>query len=191
MKTDPARMDAQQAHPGWTAATPVPISLTVNDRSVRAEVEPRILLSDFLRDQLGLTGTKVGCDTGQCGTCVVHLDGVSVKSCAVLAVQADGEHVTTIEGVNPPEGLSPLQAALHKTHGTQCGFCTPGMVMSLLELLATEPDPGEGDIRAWLTGNLCRCTGYQSVVRAVLELAGAPSPEAGRERREAAAEVAR
>lgn len=191
MKTNAARKGAQQDRPGWATATPVPVSLTVNDHDVQADVEPRVLLSDFLRDQLGLTGTKVGCDTSQCGTCVVHLGGKSVKSCALLAVQCDGEQVTTIEGVNPREGLTPLQDALHKAHGTQCGFCTPGMVMSLMELLDTDPDPAEEDIRAWLTGNLCRCTGYHSVVRAVLSLAGTPSDEAGREMREAAAEVAR
>jgi aerobic carbon-monoxide dehydrogenase small subunit len=191
MTTDSAPKDAQLATPGWMAATPVPIGLTVNGHPVQAEVEPRVLLSDFLRDQLGLTGTKVGCDTSQCGTCVVHMGDKSVKSCAVLAVQCDGEQVTTIEGVNPQEGLSPLQDALHKAHGTQCGFCTPGMVMSLMELLNSDPDPAEQDIRAWLTGNLCRCTGYHSVVRAVLSLADASSEAAGREMREVTAEVAR
>lgn len=147
-------------------------ALTVNGHPVRADVEPRVLLVDLLRDELGLTGSKVGCDTGQCGSCVVHLDGTSVKSCAVLAVQADSADVTTIEGVSGPGDLNALQEALRTEHGTQCGFCTPGMVMSLLELLAKNPAPGEQEIRTWLTGNLCRCTGYQSVVRAVLTLGG-------------------
>jgi carbon-monoxide dehydrogenase small subunit len=136
---------------------------------VLAEVEPRVLLVDFLRDDLGLTGTKVGCDTGQCGSCVVHLNGTSVKSCEVLALQANGADVTTIEGVNVNGDLHALQEALWAKHGLQCGFCTPGVVMSLLDLLAQNPSPTEHEIRAWLVGNLCRCTGYQSVVRAVQE----------------------
>lgn len=145
--------------------------ITVNGEQVSADVEPRVLLADLLRDNLGLTGTKVGCDTGQCGSCVVHLDGRSVKSCAVLAVQANGSDVVTIEGVSPPDGgLNRVQQALRDAHGTQCGFCTPGMVMSLLELLAVNPRPSEDEIRTWLTGNLCRCTGYASVVRGVLSL---------------------
>jgi carbon-monoxide dehydrogenase small subunit len=145
--------------------------LTVNGVPVGADVEPRVLLVDLLRDVLGLTGTKVGCDTGQCGTCVVHVNGVSAKSCAILAVQADGADVTTIEGLNGPGELSPLQEAMREVHGTQCGFCTPGMVLSLTELLRRTPRPNEDEIRTWLTGNLCRCTGYHSVVRAVLKVA--------------------
>jgi carbon-monoxide dehydrogenase small subunit len=146
--------------------------LTVNGVPVGADVEPRVLLVDLLRDTLGLTGTKVGCDTGQCGTCVVHVNGVSAKSCAILAVQAEGADVTTIEGINGPPGeLNPLQAAMKEVHGTQCGFCTPGMVLSLTELLRRTPRPDEHEIRTWLTGNLCRCTGYHSVVRAVLRVA--------------------
>jgi carbon-monoxide dehydrogenase small subunit len=154
--------------------------LTVNGVPVGADVEPRVLLVDLLRDVLGLTGTKVGCDTGQCGTCVVHVNGVSAKSCAILAVQADGTEVTTIEGINGPPGeLNPLQAALHAAHGTQCGFCTPGMVLSLTELLRRTPRPTEHEIRTWLTGNLCRCTGYHSVVRAVLRVAAGADEQAG------------
>ena len=154
--------------------------LTVNGAPVEADVEPRVLLVDLLRDTLGLTGTKVGCDTGQCGSCVVHVNGLSAKSCAILAVSADGADVTTIEGARPgePGGLDSLQEALRDTHGTQCGFCTPGMVMSLHELLRRNPKPSEADIRTWLTGNLCRCTGYQSVVRAVLQVAAKADEEA-------------
>jgi aerobic carbon-monoxide dehydrogenase small subunit len=146
-------------------------SLTVNGRQVEADIEGRVLLVELLRDRLGLTGTKVGCDTGQCGSCVVHLDGVSVKSCAVLAVQAGGTEVTTIEGIGAVGELTALQQALWDKHGLQCGFCTPGMVMSLLDLLARNAAPDEAEIRSWLAGNLCRCTGYHSVVRAVQELA--------------------
>jgi carbon-monoxide dehydrogenase small subunit len=146
-------------------------SLTVNGQPVTADVEPRELLVEVLRERLGLVGTKVGCDTGQCGSCVVHLDGVSVKSCAVLAAQAAGAEVTTIEGIGAVGELTALQQALWDKHGLQCGFCTPGMVMSLLDLLAGNPDPTEDEIRSWLVGNLCRCTGYHSVVRAVQELA--------------------
>jgi carbon-monoxide dehydrogenase small subunit len=154
--------------------------LTVNGAPAEADVEPRVLLVDLLRDTLGLTGTKVGCDTGQCGTCVVHVNGVSAKSCAILAVQADGTEVTTIEGINGAPGeLNPLQAALHAAHGTQCGFCTPGMVLSLTELLRRKPRPTEDEIRTWLTGNLCRCTGYHSVVRAVLRVAAEAEEQAG------------
>lgn len=149
------------------------IAATINGTQVAFDVEPRVLLVDLLRDTLGLTGTKVGCDTAQCGSCVVHLDGTSVKSCAMLAVQADGSQITTIEGVSAADDLNALQSALRQTHGTQCGFCTPGMVMSLLELLKINDRPTEAEIRRWLTGNLCRCTGYQSVVRGVLELVDA------------------
>ena len=143
------------------------ITLTVNNAAVAAEVEPRTLLVDYLRDTLGLTGTHVGCDTSQCGACVVHLDGASVKSCSVLAVQADGARVTTIEGLAAGERLHPLQRAFHAAHALQCGFCTPGMIMSAADLLAREPAPDAARIRAWLAGNLCRCTGYHNIVRAV------------------------
>lgn len=158
-------------------------SLTVNGQPVTADVEPRVLLVNLLRDQLGLTGAKVGCDTAQCGTCVVHLDGSSVKSCAVLAVQANGTSVTTIEGVHTAEAeLTALQQALWDQHGVQCGFCAPGLVLSLMDLLATNPTPTEREIRLWLRGIICRCTGYHSVVRAVQDLVAAagstqaPSP---------------
>jgi len=151
--------------------------LKVNGEPVQAEIEPRVTLADLLRDVLGLTGTKVGCDTAQCGSCVVQFNGSSVRSCAVLAVQAAGSDVVTIEGLNQNGELNELQAALREAHGTQCGFCTPGMVMSLTDLLRTNPNPGEQEIRSWLAGNLCRCTGYHSAVRAVLQLvAGSADP---------------
>lgn len=146
----------------------VAISLTVNGRPVESEVDPRLLLVDLLRGELGLTGTHVGCDTSQCGACVVHLDGRAVKSCAVLAVQADGADVLTIEGLAGPQGeLHPMQAAFREHHGLQCGFCTPGMVMSAIDLACTAPDLEEATIRQGLEGNLCRCTGYQNIVKAV------------------------
>jgi aerobic carbon-monoxide dehydrogenase small subunit len=148
------------------------ISLSVNERASESEVEPRTLLVDYLRDDLGLTGAKVGCDTGQCGSCTVLLDGRAVKSCSMLAVQAEGAEITTIEGANPATGLSDLQEALWTQHGVQCGFCTPGMVLSLQQLLADEKVLTEDRVRRELAGNLCRCTGYQSVVRAVLAVAG-------------------
>jgi|SRR5437879_2929351 len=145
--------------------------LTVNGEQVTADVEPRVLLVDLLRETLGLTGTKVACDTGQCGSCVVRMNNRTVKSCAVLAVQAQSADVVTIEGVNPAdEALNPVQQALRDAHGTQCGFCTPGMVISLMELLDVNPAPDEQEIRTWLTGHLCRCTGYNPVVRAILTL---------------------
>ena len=147
------------------------VSITVNGRSRDAQVEPRTLLSDFLRDTLGLTGTKVGCDTSQCGSCTVHLDGLAVKSCTVLAVQADGHAVRTIEGMAADGVLHPVQAAFWEKHGLQCGFCTPGMIMAAAALLTRTPDPSEDEIRHALEGNLCRCTGYQNIVRAVREAA--------------------
>jgi carbon-monoxide dehydrogenase small subunit len=145
--------------------------LTVNGKPVGADVEARVLLVDLLRDKFGLTGTKVGCDTGQCGSCVVRMNELSVKSCAILALQANGADVVTIEGAGATGELDALSAVLREVHGTQCGFCTPGMAMSLLDLLRTNPNPDEDQVRTWLTGNLCRCTGYHSVVRAVLRLA--------------------
>jgi carbon-monoxide dehydrogenase small subunit len=151
------------------------ISLTINDRPVKAEVEARTLLVELLRDRLGLTGTHVGCDTSQCGACVVHVDGRSVKSCTMLAVEADGRAVTTIEGLARGGELHPVQAAFHELHGLQCGFCTPGMVMSASELVARNPQATEAEIREWLEGNICRCTGYHNIVRAVQAAAQASS----------------
>jgi len=143
------------------------ISLNINGHARAADVEPRVLLVDFLRETLGLTGTKIGCDTGQCGTCTVWLDGRSVKSCTMLAVQADGAEVTTIEGLSQDGQLHALQEGFWEMHGVQCGFCTPGMVMALTDLLRHNAHPSERAIRDWLEGNLCRCTGYHNIVRAV------------------------
>jgi carbon-monoxide dehydrogenase small subunit len=143
------------------------VTMTVNGKEVSEEVEPRLLLVEFLRERLRLTGTHVGCDTSQCGACTVHVGGEAVKACTYLAVQASGAAVTTIEGVARDGRLHPLQQAFHTEHGLQCGFCTPGMVMSALELLARNPDPSESEIRQHLAGNLCRCTGYHNIVRAV------------------------
>lgn len=143
------------------------IRMIVNGAPVETEVEARTLLVDLLREQLRLTGTHVGCDTSQCGACVVHVNGMSVKACTMLAVQADGARVTTIEGIAQGGQLHPLQRAFHEHHALQCGYCTPGMVMSALDLLARDPDPSEEDVRAWLKGNLCRCTGYHGIVVAV------------------------
>ena len=148
------------------------VSMTVNGQSVSREVEGRTLLVELLRDHLGLTGTHVGCDTSQCGACVVHVDGKSVKSCTLLASQAEGVEVTTIEGLAKNGELHPLQAAFKEHHGLQCGFCTPGMVMSALDLLQNNANPSEQDIRDWLEGNLCRCTGYHNIVKAVQSAAG-------------------
>ena len=144
-----------------------PIEISVNGESHSAEVEPRQLLVFFLREQLGLTGTVVGCDTSSCGSCTVLLDGESVKSCTVLAVQADGREVTTVEGIGTADDLHPVQQAFHEHHGLQCGFCTPGMVMATISLLAESPSPSNEEIRHALEGNLCRCTGYQNIVAAV------------------------
>ena len=147
---------------------PVTLSLTVNGKAVSAQVEPRTLLVDFIRDHLRLTGTHIGCDTAQCGACTVHLNGKAVKSCNILALQADGGQVTTIEGVAKPDGtLHPMQAAFRDHHGLQCGYCTPGMIMSALDLVQRHPAPTEAQIRAELEGNLCRCTGYHGIVKAV------------------------
>jgi carbon-monoxide dehydrogenase small subunit len=142
------------------------VSMTVNGKKVSAEVEARTLLVHLLRDKLGLTGTHVGCDTSQCGACVVHVDGKSVKSCTLLAVQAEGAKVTTIEGLANGE-LHPMQAAFREHHGLQCGFCTPGMVLSAIDLVRLNADPSERDVREWLEGNICRCTGYHNIVKAV------------------------
>jgi len=146
--------------------------LTVNGEPVGADVEARELLVDMLRERLGLTGTKVACDTAQCGSCVVRMNELSVKSCAVLAVQADGADVVTIEGAAASGELEALSNALREVHGTQCGFCTPGVAMSLLELLKHNPRPSEQEIRTWLTGTICRCTGYLSIIRAVQLVSG-------------------
>jgi carbon-monoxide dehydrogenase small subunit len=144
------------------------ITLRLNGKSVRAEVEARTLLVELLRDRLQLTGTHVGCDTSQCGACTVHVDGRSVKSCTMLALEADGQEVTTIEGMAAPDGtLSPMQAAFKEHHGLQCGFCTSGMVMSAADLVKRNPTASEAEIREWLEGNLCRCTGYHNIVKAV------------------------
>jgi carbon-monoxide dehydrogenase small subunit len=145
--------------------------MTVNGKQVSGEVEPRMLLVEFLREQLKLTGTHVGCDTSHCGACVVHVDGQSVKSCSMLAVQADGTKVTTIEGVATGGQLDPMQQKFHELHGLQCGFCTPGMVMSLLDLMKRTPRPNEDQVREWLSGNMCRCTGYQNIVEAAIACA--------------------
>ena len=143
------------------------ISLTVDGQSVTDDVEPRMLLVQYLREVLGKTGTVIGCDTSNCGACTVHLDGTSVKSCNVLAVQADGSEVTTIEGLATNGRLHPMQEAFRECHGLQCGFCTPGMIMQATDLLKENPHPSESEIRLGLEGNLCRCTGYHNIVRAV------------------------
>jgi aerobic carbon-monoxide dehydrogenase small subunit len=150
-----------------TTANLVSIAFQVNGQPVNLDVEPRRLLVHALRENLGLTGAKIGCDTSQCGACTVMLDGRAVKSCTVLAVQADGREVSTIEGVGVPAGLHPLQEAFARHHGLQCGFCTPGMIMASLDLLGRERDPDEASIRHALEGNLCRCTGYHSIVDSV------------------------
>jgi carbon-monoxide dehydrogenase small subunit len=153
-------------------STTVPVRITVNGERREAEVEPRLLLVHLLRDQLGLTGTHVGCDTTNCGACTVHLNGEAVKSCTVLTVQADGAEVTTIEGMARDGELHPLQAAFREKHGLQCGFCTPGMIMAAADLLERNPSPSEEEVRHGLEGNLCRCTGYHNIVQAVLTAAG-------------------
>lgn len=158
----------------------VKVTMNVNGRSLTAEAEGRTLLSDFLRQGLGLTGTHVGCDTTQCGACVVHLDGKSVKSCSVLALDVGEAQVTTIEGMANPDGsLSVLQQAFQDHHGLQCGFCTPGMVMSSAALLAENPKPSEAQIRHHLDGNICRCTGYHNIVKAVLAASGQETAQVG------------
>ncbi|MDX1710617.1 MAG: (2Fe-2S)-binding protein [Rhodovibrionaceae bacterium] len=143
------------------------VSMTVNGKQVSGEVEGRTLLSDFLRENLNLTGTHIGCDTSQCGACVVHVNGDSIKSCTLLALQAEGAEVLTIEGLANGTNLHPMQQAFKEHHGLQCGFCTPGMVMSAIDLLKHNPDPSEDEIRDWLQGNMCRCTGYHNIVKAI------------------------
>jgi carbon-monoxide dehydrogenase small subunit len=149
----------------------VPVQLNVNGVEQRLDVEPRLLLVHALRDQLGLTGTHVGCDTSNCGACTVHIDGQAVKSCTVLAVQADGASVTTIEGMAKDGELHPLQEAFWNDHGLQCGYCTPGMIMAAAGLLERNPNPTEDEVRHALEGNLCRCTGYHNIVKSVLDAA--------------------
>ncbi len=145
----------------------VTVSMTLNGEAVSAEVDDRTLLVDLLRNERGLTGTHVGCDTSQCGACVVLLNGRSVKSCTLLVAQTDGAEITTIEGLAKNGTLHPMQEAFRENHGLQCGFCTPGMIMSALDLVATNPDPSEAQIREWLEGNICRCTGYHNIVKAI------------------------
>ncbi len=149
------------------------IAVTVNGERHEADVEPRTLLVYFLREQLGLTGTNVGCDTSSCGSCTVHLNGESVKSCTLLAAQADDREITTIEGMAAADGtLHPLQDAFHRNHGLQCGYCTPGMIMAAASFLRENPSPTEEEVRESLEGNLCRCTGYQNIVTSILDAAG-------------------
>jgi carbon-monoxide dehydrogenase small subunit len=154
------------------------VTVSVNGEPRSADIEPRLLLARFLRDTLGLTGTHIGCDTSSCGACTVLLDGVPVKSCTVLAVQAHGREVKTVEGLETAEGLHPMQAAFHEQHGLQCGFCTPGMMLTAIALLEENPDPSDDEIRWALSGNICRCTGYQNIVKAVRQAATAMREEA-------------
>ena len=152
----------------------VPINVTINGKAHQAEVEPRTLLVHYLREELGLTGAKIGCDTSQCGACVVRLNGVTVKSCTCLAVQADGGEIQTIEGLAAADGsLHPVQEAFWNQHGLQCGYCTSGMIMTVVELLERNPNPTAAEVRAGLEGNICRCTGYQNIVKATLAAAAA------------------
>ena len=143
------------------------VNLTLNGKAVSADVPDNTLLVSFIRETMTLTGTHVGCDTSQCGACVVHVNGESVKSCTMLAVAAEGAEVTTIEGIGSAESLHPMQQAFHENHGLQCGFCTPGMVMSAIELVEKNPNPSEQDVREGLEGNICRCTGYHNIVKSV------------------------
>lgn len=147
------------------------VSMTVNGKSVSKDVEPRLLLVDFLREKVGLTGTNIGCDTSQCGACTVHMNGMSVKACTVLAVQADGADITSIEGLANGGDLHPMQQAFWDNHGLQCGFCTPGMIMAATKLVENNPNIDEAGIRHGLEGNICRCTGYQNIVKAVKQAA--------------------
>ena len=151
------------------------VSVTVNGVAREAEVEPRALLVYFLREALGLTGTNVGCDTSSCGSCTVLLDGESVKSCTLLAVQAEGREVTTIEGIADDGQMHPIQDAFHRNHGLQCGYCTPGMIMAAASFLQETPNPTDEQVRESLEGNLCRCTGYQNIVKSILDAAGTMS----------------
>jgi len=154
------------------------VSITVNGTAFEREVEPRMLLAHFLREELGLTGTNIGCDTSQCGSCTVLMDGAAVKSCTVLAVQADGSEVTTIEGLASNGNLHPVQTAFWEKHGLQCGFCTPGMILRVVDMLNNNPNPTDEEIRHGLDGNICRCTGYENIVRAVKYAADSMAKEA-------------
>lgn len=156
------------------------VTFVLNGREVTGEASPRTLLSDFLRDGLGATGTHVGCEHGVCGACTVRMDGQAVRACLMLAVQADGRRVDTVEGLGGPEGLSPLQRAFRRNHALQCGFCTPGILMSLADYLERNPDTTEREIREVLSGHLCRCTGYTGIVRAALEAAAALRGDVGK-----------
>ena len=147
------------------------INLKLNGQQISASVADNLLLVDFIREHQGLTGTHVGCDTSQCGTCVIHIDGMSVKSCTMLAAQADGTEVTTIEGIGTSDNLHPMQEAFHENHGLQCGFCTPGMIMSAIDYVAKNKNPSEENIRDALEGNICRCTGYHNIVKSVQDAA--------------------
>jgi carbon-monoxide dehydrogenase small subunit len=149
------------------APATVTVTMTVNGKEYTAAVEPRTLLVHFIRENLGLTGTHIGCDTSNCGACVVHMDGASVKSCTILAVQADGSEILTIEGLGTVENLHPVQQGFWEMHGLQCGYCTPGMIMTGVALLKRNPNPSEEEIRHALEGNICRCTGYQNIVKAI------------------------
>ncbi len=157
-------------------STTVPVRLNVNGVEHELEVEPRLLLVHALRDELGLTGTHVGCDTSNCGACTIHFDGRAVKSCTVLTVQADGAQLTTIEGLASEDQLHPVQEAFWNDHGVQCGYCTPGMIMAATAFLSENPNPSESEVRHALEGNLCRCTGYHNIVKAVLDAAAGKSP---------------
>ena len=165
-RDEPCRLFAR-FHPLSGSLSMPTVSLTVNGQAVEGEVEGRTLLVDFIRETLGLTGTHVGCDTSQCGACVVHVGGASVKSCTMLAVEADGADVTTVEGLATNGTLHPMQTAFHEHHGLQCGFCTPGMMLSGIDLVGRNANPSEHEVREWLEGNLCRCTGYHNIVKAV------------------------
>ena len=158
--------------PGSPGRSAVQVSMTINGTPVSADVEPRMLLVHFIRDRAGLTGTNIGCDSSSCGACTIHLGGEAVKSCTVLAVQADDCDITTIEGLADGDTLHPMQQAFHECHALQCGYCTPGMVMAAVSLLDEVPNPTEADVREGLEGNLCRCTGYHNIVRAVLQASG-------------------
>jgi len=158
----------------------IPISLTVNGKAVNTTVDPRTLLVQLIRDQLRLTGTHVGCDTAQCGACTVHMNGRAIKSCSMLALQVQGAEITTIEGLSQNGELHPMQAAFRECHGLQCGFCTPGMVMSAVQLLADNPKASDAEIREGLDGNICRCTGYQGILRTVQRLASDPGASNGK-----------
>ena len=154
---------------------PLKLELTINGQAYSEEVEPRTLLVHFIRDQLGLTGTNIGCDTSSCGACTIHIGGESVKSCTMLAVQAREANITTIEGLAGDDGLHPMQQAFMECHGLQCGYCTPGMVMAATSLLSENPTPSEAEVREGLEGNLCRCTGYHNIVKAVIMASGGAS----------------